>query len=107
MGGRGNSGSRNSTPTKPAPYNPTQDMDWAQGLRRYRGHIYSKDLGDYGEENGLTDEEYTFVRNGQWVSGSTVIGSYVIADGSHANIQFSRDRSGTFYVETLEERRSW
>lgn len=82
--------------------NPTQDMGWAEGLPKYTGTIAQVDLNDYGEKYDLPTGNIKFVQNGAWVSRGKEIGSYVMADGTHANIQFSRTRKNKFYIETID-----
>ena len=83
-------------------YNPTQDMSWAEGARKYKGVIAPEDVAELGELYGIDGNETRFVKNGEWTDGSRKVSSYVLADGSHSNMQFTRGKDGTFHVETLE-----
>ena len=81
--------------------NPTQDMSYFEGLPRYTGSISAQDMADYGKRFDLPTGNIQFVKNGEWVSLGRHISSYVMADGTHADLQFSRDRRNKFYLETI------
>lgn len=67
--------------------------------RKYKGFIYSQDVKDYNLPSGQVE----MITNGYWVAGceSRRISSYVFADGSFENCQFSRDKNGIFYLEEM------
>lgn len=65
-------------------------------MRTYKGTIYEQDARDYN-----LDQQCEMVCNGYWIAGSREISSYVFADGSHPEMQFSKDRHNTFYLESV------
>lgn len=85
--------------------NPQRDefeMEIMKNLPKYKGTIAQADLDDYGEKYDLPTGEVKMVKYGEWVSGGRKIGAWVFADGSHANLQFTRAKDGTFYLETVD-----
>ena len=64
--------------------------------RIYTGTIFDEDVKEYG-----LPENCQMVATGCWVNGSKKITSYQFADGSHAEMQFSKDRNNVFYLEAI------
>lgn len=81
------------------PYsNPTQDI--SPNLRRFSGTIRGVD--DIERQfYQLPTEPVKMVKIGEWMSGSGPVGSWVFADGTHSDLQFSKDRNGNFYLESV------
>ena len=65
-------------------------------MRTFKGTIYEQDARDYN-----LDQQCEMVCIGFWQSGSRTQSSYVFADGSHPEMQFSKDRQNTFYLEAV------
>ena len=89
------------TPAR-TPYNPTQDMSVYEGSKKYKGRIAEDDVADYGEIYGVDGNEAKFVVSGEMMVGGRPVKLYVLADGSHSNMQFTRDRSGVFHIEEMQ-----
>ena len=66
-------------------------------MRTFKGTIYEQDAREYN-----LPSKCEMVCNGYWTAGSREISSYVFADGSHPEMQFSKDRHNTFYLESVD-----
>lgn len=100
--GRGTSKIGGGSAQKSTYSNPTQDMEWAENKTKYTGTISDVDLRDYANKYNLPTGKVQFVQNGEWIGANgKPVGSYVMADGTHADIQFSRTRKNKFYIETI------
>lgn len=85
------------------PHRDEFETSLLEGLRKYKGTISKSDLEDYAEKYDLPSGEVQMVKNGEWVGyGGQKIGAWVFADGSHANLQFTKSKDGKFYLETID-----
>lgn len=64
--------------------------------RRYTGTIYEQDIKEFG-----LPKHCQMKVNGFWQNGSKKQASYIFADGSHPEMQFSKDRNNVFYLEAV------
>lgn len=74
--------------------------------RKYTGYIFN---GDNDCETYGLPEKATFICNGFWVGyRGEKVGSWVICDkdgnedDQYSRFQFSRNRAGTFFLETVD-----
>ena len=85
-------------------HNPTQDI--SDGLKAFSGIISNQDIDEIDRQfYQLPTEPVKMVKIGEWVAGGRTIGSWVFADGTHADLQFSRSRNGVFYLESADGQR--